>query len=99
MKLYKFKLPLLVLLGYAYIFSIVAFLLICVALLFLSMLTGKGLISYVVQFELALIIVTAVILRSLWVRLPAPEGLKLSAREQPRLFEMLDEIRRAVRGP
>ena len=99
MKLYKFKLFLLALLGYAYIFSVLAFLLALVALLFWSILTGKGLINFVIQFEIAFIIVTAVVLRSLWVRLQSPEGLKLSEQEQPRLFEMIDQIRRAVRGP
>lgn len=99
MKLYKFKLFLLALLGYAYIFSVLAFLLALVALLFWSILTGKGLINFVIQFEIAFIILTAVVLRSLWVRLQSPEGLKLSEREHPRLFEMIDQIRRAVRGP
>jgi hypothetical protein len=33
------------------------------------------------------------------VRLPVPTGLKLTAREQPQLFEMLAQIGRAVRGP
>ena len=99
MKLYKFKLFLLALLGYAYIFSVLAFLLALVGLLFWSILTGKGLINFVIQFEIAFIIVTAVVLRSLWVRVPSPEGLKLSEQEQPRLFEMLDQNRRTVRGP
>ena len=99
MKLYKFKLFLLALLGYAYIFSVLAFLLALVVLLFWSILTGKGLINFVIQFEIAFIILTAVVLRSLWVRVPSPQGLKLSERKQPRLFEMIDQIRRAVRGP
>ena len=99
MKLYKFKLFLLALLGYAYIFSVLALLLAFVALLFWSILTGKGLINFVVQLEIALIIVSAVVLRSLWLCLPSPEGLKLTEREQPLLFEMIDQIRRAVRGP
>jgi Zn-dependent protease with chaperone function len=63
------------------------------------MFTGKGLNSFVIQLEIGLIIVTAVVVRALWVRLPAPEGLKLAREEQPRLFEMIDEIRRVVRGP
>lgn len=99
MKLYKFKLFLLALLGYAYIFSVLALLLVLASLLFWSILTGKGLNSFVIQLEIALIVVTAIVLRSLWVRLPSPEGLRLTKREQPRLFEMIDQIRRAVRGP
>lgn len=99
MKLYKFKLFLLALLGYAYIFSVVALLLALIALLFWTILTGKGLNSFVIQLEIALIVVTAIILRSLWVRLPSPEGVQLAKHAQPLLFEMLDQIRRAVRGP
>ena len=99
MKLYKFKLFLLALLGYAYIFSVLALLLALIALLFWSILTGKGLNSFVIQLEIALIVVTAIILRSLWVRLPSPEGVRLTTHAQPRLFEMIDQIRRTVRGP
>lgn len=99
MKLYKFKLFLLVLLGYAYIFSVLALLVALVALLFYTILTGKGLNTFIIQFEIAFVIVTTVVFRSLWVRLQPPEGLKLSELEQPQLFEMLHQIRRAVGGP
>jgi Zn-dependent protease with chaperone function len=99
MKLYKFKLFLLAMLGYAYICSVLALLLAFIGLLFWSILTGKGLNSFFIQFEIGLIIVTAVILRSLWMRLAPPQGLRLAQREQPRLFEMIDQIRRVVRGP
>ncbi len=99
MKLYKLKLLLLALLGYVYIFWVLALLLTLVLLLLWSILTGMGLNSLVIQFEIAFIIVTAVILRSLWVRLRPPQGLKLAEHEHPSLFEMIDQIRRTVRGP
>lgn len=38
-------------------------------------------------------------LRALWVRLDAPEGLQITARDAPALFEALERIRRKVKGP
>lgn len=38
-------------------------------------------------------------LRALWIRLDPPEGLPLTAREAPDLFEALERIRRKVKGP
>lgn len=38
-------------------------------------------------------------LRALWVRLDAPEGLQITARDAPALFDALERIRRKVKGP
>jgi Zn-dependent protease with chaperone function len=38
-------------------------------------------------------------LRALWVRLDAPEGLRIAAHEAPALFEALERIRRKIKGP
>ncbi|MFG6413471.1 M48 family metalloprotease [Roseateles sp. DC23W] len=38
-------------------------------------------------------------LRALWVRLDAPEGLVITAREAPALFDALERIRNKVHGP
>lgn len=38
-------------------------------------------------------------LRALWVRLDAPEGLAITAKEAPALFEALERIRKKIHGP
>ncbi|MDO4723768.1 MAG: M48 family metallopeptidase [Comamonadaceae bacterium] len=38
-------------------------------------------------------------LRALWLRLPPPQGLELAREDAPRLFELLDRIRKKVQGP
>lgn len=38
-------------------------------------------------------------LRALWVRLDEPEGVEITAREAPALFEALERIRKKIKGP
>ena len=99
MTLYKLKLMLLAMLGYAYIFWILAVLLVLVGLILWAIVSGKGLNSLVIRIEIVLLIFTSVVVRSLWVRVPAPKGIELEQRQAPELFATVDEIRRAVDGP
>ena len=43
-------------------------------------------------------VISFTIVRSLWNRLPAPEGVSLTANDAPRLFELIDEISEASGG-
>lgn len=38
-------------------------------------------------------------LRALWIRLDAPEGLKVTQEDAPALFESLERIRKKIKGP
>lgn len=97
--LYKVKLLLLAVLGYAYIFLVLAVLLLLAGLLFWAILSGKGLNSIVVNIEIALLVLVSIVARSLWVKVPAPKGIELSKEQAPALFATVDETRRAVDGP
>lgn len=97
--LYKIKLLLLAMLGYAYIFLVLAVLLVLIGLLLWAILSGKGLNSIVVNIEIALLVLVSIVARSLWVKVPAPKGIELSKEQAPALFATVDEIRRAVDGP
>ena len=97
--LYKLKVLLLALLGYAYIFFVLAVLLAVVALLFWTILTGKGLNSIVIKLEIGLLVLMSIVARAMWVKVPAPEGIELTKEQAPALFETVEEIRRAVDGP
>src|SRR5215217_539698 len=89
---YKLRVGLLAALGYGYILLVLAVL---VALL--VALAGVAKASFI-AFKIGwiLLIFAGVILRSLWVRLPTPQGLELRREDAPQLFEMVLEASRRL---
>lgn len=92
---YRLRVGLLAALGYGYLFFI--------ALLLLAVVVGTVItvrLNFLVikLLWLPLLLVGAVG-RALWVRFPAPEGRELKTEEAPRLFEMTDEVSRALGAP
>lgn len=82
---YKVRVALLAVLGFAYLFAVIAFLVaITVVLPILILIT---------------VLLVLLILRSLWVRVQAPEGKPLARDRAPRLFEVLEEIRMRLDCP
>lgn len=96
---YKARVALLAALGFAWIFAILA---VVLAL-------GWGIVAFMVangRFNILvgkLLVVLGVlafaILRSLWVRFDAPEGLPITRRDAPRLFDMIADLRRPLKAP
>lgn len=86
----------LALLGYGYLAALVAVLLLLTAVAVASVVKLKAL-----GLKLALVIggFLWVVLRSLWVRLEAPEGTPLERRDAPDLFAMLDRLRGKLATP
>jgi Zn-dependent protease with chaperone function len=82
-------------LGYLYLFVVVALLL---GLVFVIGYIGR-LNFLVIKFLLIPLGIVGVVLRSLWIQLPEPDGQKITAAEAPRLFELINEIKNAVKGP
>jgi len=95
---YKTRVGLLAVLGYAYIFGILAALLAILGLLALAASTGKHLFV-IIKIGLPLLLLAAVILRALWVRLDEPTGRLLTPRDAPQLFAVLAKMRHRLRGP
>src|SRR5690349_12960446 len=95
---YKTKVLLLSLLGYAYIGFVLLVLLAGVVLvIFLaSSINSFGLLWKLIVPLLAFFFY---ILRSLWVRIPAPEGLVLSRADAKPLFALARECARKLRAP
>ena len=82
-------------LGYAYVLGVLAGLLIvAVAALLLA-----PSIAALVWITIPLVALAAVVLRALWVRLPPPDGIRLTRRDAPDLFGLLRELRRELRAP
>lgn len=97
-KAYKFRVFLLVLLGYAYVLLVLAVVIALIALLGWLAISGRGL-YVIVKIGIPLIILALIILRSLWVRLEAPEGQVLTPKDAKRLFDTVEAIRRALKAP
>ena len=93
--LYRFRVGLLAALGYVYLFVIIVILLAIVAVT-LFYVRVNWLMLKVLWIPLALV---GLVLRSLWITLPEPDGVKLQREQAPALFDLIDEVRMALSGP
>ena len=67
-----------------------------------STVNGKGhtrQLIFTVLFALTMIPINFVVLRMFFVRLEVPEGREITRRDAPKLFEVLDKMRRRSKGP
>ncbi len=97
--LYKLRVGLLALLGYAYIFSPLAGLLAVLALLVLAVFWSGRINFYIVKLGILILVPMFIILKSLWVRFPPPTGLELHRHQVPRLFQLIDKLTKALQAP
>ena len=94
---YRRNVLLLGLLGYVYIFGILALLVGGLIILFLF--TARFHHAYVaIKLGLPLLALGYLILKSLWVHLEPPEGVRVDLRLAPRLIAEIDSIREALGG-
>ncbi|HEX6047312.1 MAG TPA: M48 family metallopeptidase, partial [Pyrinomonadaceae bacterium] len=92
---YKFRVGMLAALGYVMLLGTVL-----VVLLLIGVCLFFGAVNFVViKFLIIPIGFAAVILRSMWVKFPKPEGHRLAQADAPRLFEVIQRIRIATKGP
>ena len=93
--LYKLRVALLATLGYVYLFLVVSLLLGVVAVtLFYARLNWLTL--KVLWIPLALV---GLVLRSLWITIPEPDGMKLEREQAPALFGLINEVSTTLSGP
>ena len=93
--LYRLRVGLLAALGYVYLIVVVSVLLGIVAVT-LFYVRFNWLTLKVLWIPLALV---AIVLRSLWITIPEPDGMKLQRHQAPALFDLIDEVRTALSGP
>ncbi len=93
---YSTRLALLAGVGYAYIAIALLGLIALGALVVYVALSSAGIL---LKFLIPIGAVMLVILRSLWVKIEPPEGVPVTRRDAPDLFQMLAEVRAAVNGP
>ncbi|HXQ70129.1 MAG TPA: M48 family metalloprotease [Pyrinomonadaceae bacterium] len=94
-QLYRFRVALLALLGYAYLLGLVVLLLTLVAFTL-----------YYVRLNFVLLkilwiplVLAGLVLKSLWITAHEPDGKELQRHEAPALFDLVDEIRKTLNGP
>jgi Zn-dependent protease with chaperone function len=92
---YKLRVGLLAALGYFVLFGTLAAVLLLVGA---CVYFGIGNLA-LLKFLFVPIAIAAVVLRSLWVEFPKPEGYRLRPSDAPRLFELVSRIRTATKGP
>src|SRR5687767_13612042 len=94
-RLYRLRVGLLAALGYAYLLIIVSILLAVVAVT-LFYVQFNWLTLKVLWIPLALV---GLVLRSLWITIPEPDGMKLQPEQAPALFDLIKEVSTALSGP
>jgi Zn-dependent protease with chaperone function len=87
------------LLGYGYIGIVLLFLLLCVGAVVTFMVIDHAFNALTAKLALFLIIAVFYVLRSLIVKISAPNGIEVTRRQAPELFAALDRIQRQLRGP
>lgn len=92
-KMYKFRILLLALLGYFYIFLILAMVIGGICLMVFILIASKGKeAKLLIYIGIPLVVLSLVILRALWIKFQPPEGIELKPSQAPRLFQLIDEI-------
>ena len=92
----------LILLGYGYLAAILIVLAAILGFLVFAAVTlpTRGIAAQVLlKLGLPLLGFGALILRVLWVRIPAPDGVRLEPFGVPRLAELTEEVRKRIAGP
>jgi len=97
--IYRLHVALLAVLGYAYIFLILAATIALLAGVVLLMLNTKSLHSSALKAVIVLVAIAIVLLRSLWVTSSSPTGLVLSRKDVPSLFCLVDDISSKLQAP
>ncbi len=97
---YKARVFGLAILGYSYVFFVLAALVVLIGGLVMLAAIGKGAAFLIVKkLGIPLVLLVFVILRAMWIRLSAPEGIELRRKDYPALFDTLDKMRRRLKGP
>ncbi|HNJ43421.1 MAG TPA: peptidase, partial [Acidobacteriota bacterium] len=99
---YKLRVALVAMLGYAYM---VLVLMVLAALIFLMMglmptrRSGDPAVYLAIKIGVVVFFLATVLMRAMWVKIPTPNGLKLTREQTPRLFHLVDELSKKLQTP
>ena len=94
---YRTRVALLAALGYLYVVVVVGVLLAALWIIFTTVKDGRHLA--LLKFAIPLGALAIIGIRAMLVRIEPPQGLEVTVVEAPRLFAVLDKIRRKLKGP
>jgi Zn-dependent protease with chaperone function/predicted DNA-binding protein len=92
---YRLRVGLLAALGYVYLLFVVL-LLLGVVVVTVSYVSFNWIAVKILWIPLALV---GLVLRSLWITIPEPDGAELTREQAPALFDLVNEVREAIDGP
>lgn len=92
---YRLRVGLLAALGYVYLFVVVATLLGVVA----GAIYGMGIKPLMIKILWIPLALAGLVLRSLWITLPEPDGMELKRDQAPALFDLINEVSTRLSGP
>ena len=92
---YRLRVGLLAALGYLVLFGALGISLAIV----IGIIYARQLNLLIIEILIVVVALAFVILRSLWIEFPEPEGRELKHDDAPRLFELVNEVRAATAGP
>ena len=96
---YKFRVGLLGALGYVYLLLVVSLLLgIVWAVLYFGFYYG-ALNAIALKVLWIPLVLVGIVLRSLWITIPVPDGTELKREQAPALFDMIHEVTTTLNGP
>jgi Zn-dependent protease with chaperone function len=98
-RLYRLRLTGFALLGYLYIGAVMCLLLLLVAGMLVLATRGGGWILLLKKIGLVVMGLIVIVARAMWVKFDAPTGRRIVRAQAPRIFEMIDDIRRQARAP
>jgi hypothetical protein len=94
---YRFRVALLAALGYGYVLSILVIVLALLVVCIWFMVEHSANAS-LIKILVALGAVAFMILKSLWVQFPRPEGIEITRGQAPALFDMIDDVAAALQA-
>ncbi len=96
---YQFRVGLFAILGYLYIFLVLGVLLGLLGLLVGLMIVSRSFNYLIIKLGVLFLVPAWVILASLWVHFPPPDGLRLTRKQVPDLFDLVDELTEKLQAP
>ncbi|WP_299491556.1 M48 family metallopeptidase [Acaryochloris sp. IP29b_bin.137] len=96
---YRLRVGLYAALGYAYIFLMLAGLLALIGFMVWLMVISQSLDSHAIKILIVLIAVTGLMLKSLWISFPKPDGVTLNRQQVPQLFALVDQLTQKLQAP
>lgn len=98
-KTYRLRVALFAVLGYTYIFLVIAGLLLLICLMILAIIHSPRINAATLQFTFLLLILLWIVVRSLWVTFSPPQGVEVNSHQAPHLFALIDELTTKLKAP